>query len=204
MTTSQRRAAAKREQITTAARQLFLEHGYAGTSMDAVVAEAGISKQTLYRYFPSKLDLFAAFLLSEFPSPDAFPTAMDATSPAELRAVLVDTTRTFTSLVMRPDVITLLRILLGEVFRMPELRELLRHALPEEIIGRVAGLLARADARGVISAPRPDLAARMLVGPIVSFVALDGLWRTDPPVPPSVADLEYIVDAFLTSVAVDR
>ena len=59
------RAAAKRAQITKAAREVFLERGYAATSMDAVTALAGVSKQTLYSYFPSKGELFADFLDGE-------------------------------------------------------------------------------------------------------------------------------------------
>lgn len=42
------------------ARNLFLERGFAGTTMDAVAAGARISKQTLYRQYPSKDDLYAA------------------------------------------------------------------------------------------------------------------------------------------------
>ena len=54
------RQAAKRAQIATAARKLFLELGFAGSSMDAISAEAGVSKQTLYTYFPAKVDLVRA------------------------------------------------------------------------------------------------------------------------------------------------
>ena len=54
------RAQAKRRQITDAARALFLSQGFARTSMDAVTAEAGVSKQTLYAYFASKDELLIA------------------------------------------------------------------------------------------------------------------------------------------------
>ena len=56
------RAQAKRQQITDAARALFLAQGFARTSMDAITAEAGVSKQTLYSYFPSKNELLLANL----------------------------------------------------------------------------------------------------------------------------------------------
>lgn len=41
------------------ARQVFLASGFAGTTMDAVAAQARISKQTLYRQYPSKDALFS-------------------------------------------------------------------------------------------------------------------------------------------------
>jgi AcrR family transcriptional regulator len=45
-----------------AARDLFLEHGYACTSIEAIAAAAGISAQTVYNQFGTKCDLFAAVL----------------------------------------------------------------------------------------------------------------------------------------------
>ena len=60
-----KRAEHKRAQILGAARTLFVASGFAATSMDAVVAKAGVSKQTLYRYFPSKTDLLVSVLADQ-------------------------------------------------------------------------------------------------------------------------------------------
>jgi AcrR family transcriptional regulator len=49
----------KRETIIKAGRELFLGHGYSRTSMDEVAKRAEVTKQTVYRYFASKSDLFA-------------------------------------------------------------------------------------------------------------------------------------------------
>ena len=46
--------------LLTIARQVFLANGYVGATMDAVAAGARISKQTLYRRYPSKDVLYAA------------------------------------------------------------------------------------------------------------------------------------------------
>ena len=48
-----------------AAFELFLEHGYDGTSMDAVARAAGVTKPVVYDCFPSKEDLFTALLQRE-------------------------------------------------------------------------------------------------------------------------------------------
>src|SRR5664279_5324597 len=42
---------------------LFIEHGYAGTSLDEVVAAARVTKGALYHHFPSKLALFESVFL---------------------------------------------------------------------------------------------------------------------------------------------
>lgn len=50
----------RRARIISEAEKLFVENGFNGTSTDLIAARCHISKQTLYRLFPSKLDLFAA------------------------------------------------------------------------------------------------------------------------------------------------
>ena len=52
----------KRQAIVTVARDAFLRDGYGGTAMSSVAAEVGGSKTTLWSYFPSKQDLFAAVI----------------------------------------------------------------------------------------------------------------------------------------------
>ena len=56
---------AKEEKILAAARDLFLELGYAATSMDLVAQRAKASKTTLYTRFPSKETLFAETISTE-------------------------------------------------------------------------------------------------------------------------------------------
>jgi AcrR family transcriptional regulator len=50
----------RRERILEAARQVFLEHGFAGARTRRIAEEAGITEALLYRYFPSKADIFRA------------------------------------------------------------------------------------------------------------------------------------------------
>lgn len=53
----------KREAILAAAYRLFREKGFDGTSMSEVTALVGGSKATIYRYFPSKEQLFVECIL---------------------------------------------------------------------------------------------------------------------------------------------
>lgn len=200
------RAAAKREQIATAARDLFLAHGFAGTSMDAVTVAAGVSKQTLYAYFPTKIDLLGAILTEELGKLDltqADPPQLD--SLADLRTALLGFATGFTRTMITPESMSLVRLVLGEVFHLPELRDSFRAAFPTRILGMTAELIARAADHGIVDAPRAELAARMFIGPLMTFVALDGFLGSSNQVhPPSTADLEFIVDAFLASIEVRR
>ena len=203
MDASRRRAAAKRQQIIDSARELFVENGFAGTSMDAVVAHAGVSKQTVYRYFPAKTVLLADVLASEVDPSGIFsgpPPAPE--SVAELRAALVGIARALTTEMLSTRRLALVRLVLGEAFRIPELRDAIRDLLPGQLLHRTQAVLAHASSRGLIHSERPELSARMYIGPIFSFVVLDGLLRAEPLPPPATADLEFLVDTFLRSVRV--
>ena len=51
-----------RESIAVAASNLFYRFGFQAVGVDRIVEESGISKMTLYRYFPSKDDLIVEYL----------------------------------------------------------------------------------------------------------------------------------------------
>lgn len=51
-----------RERIVNAACDLFYKQGYHSTSVDQVIAAAGVSKPTVYNYFPTKEDLCVGYL----------------------------------------------------------------------------------------------------------------------------------------------
>lgn len=53
-----RPAASSREILQEAAFELFLENGYAGTTIDQIAQRAGVSRNTFFNYFPGKSDVF--------------------------------------------------------------------------------------------------------------------------------------------------
>jgi AcrR family transcriptional regulator len=63
--TQQERTEATTTALVAAARELFAEDGYAATSLDAVVAKAGVTKGALYHHFAGKRELFAAVFVAE-------------------------------------------------------------------------------------------------------------------------------------------
>jgi AcrR family transcriptional regulator len=54
------------ERILAAADKLFYEQGIRAVGVDAIAAEAGVSKRTLYNYYPTKDQLIAAYLTGRF------------------------------------------------------------------------------------------------------------------------------------------
>src|SRR5580700_10175835 len=69
------RSARKRRAIMDAATTLFLRNGYQGTSMDEIAALAAVSKQTVYKNFADKQQLFSHIVLGAAARADAFIAA---------------------------------------------------------------------------------------------------------------------------------
>jgi AcrR family transcriptional regulator len=61
-----RKTASPAARILAAADRLFYAQGIRAVGVDAVAAEAGVSKRTLYNHYPSKDDLIAAYLTAQF------------------------------------------------------------------------------------------------------------------------------------------
>jgi len=193
------RQEAKRAQIRDAAQRLFLDQGYAATSMDAVTAAAGVSKQTVYVYYPSKRALFADVLEQasvghpEFQALDYLRTAHPA-SRAELQEVLTQLAQRVLQTMLQPEYISLLRALIPEVRSHPELGELFREVVARRSLQSVGQLLEDAAHRGIIGQVDTDAAARLFVGPILTYLILDGLLSArEPAQQPDAASIESIV-----------
>lgn len=60
-----RRSERSRTAIVTATRELLLERGFDGLSIEAVAARAGVGKQTIYRWWPSRPALVADVMLED-------------------------------------------------------------------------------------------------------------------------------------------
>lgn len=78
MSKSLKNAELKQATIVQAALEQFLQQGYATTSMDAIANQAGVTKQTVYRYYISKEELLVAVMekiQAEQPIPYEFGSA---------------------------------------------------------------------------------------------------------------------------------
>src|SRR5690349_12123523 len=88
----------KRRAIIAAATTVFLREGYTRASVDAIAAEAGVSKQTVYNHFGDKENLFLsvtgaaqddAVARVNVTLDEAFPDPERLRDPQELRSALI-------------------------------------------------------------------------------------------------------------------
>jgi AcrR family transcriptional regulator len=143
--------------LQTALRHLS-EYGYSRMSMDAVAAEAGASKPTLYRRWPSKADLATAALRT---IQVAEPKVNSGSTVADLAGAL----RNFCRSLLRPNGMALIGTVLAEETHTPELLSLFRERIVASRRAMLNEILERARQRGEL---RPeanlDCVVNMLVG----------------------------------------
>ena len=164
-----RQLAARREQLIAVAEQLFLQHGFANTSVNAIVREAGGSLATLYAEFGSKEALFESVLSERaarfFPEERSVPSqALDA--QAELRALATHMLKRMLS----DDGLAVYRIAVHEAPRFPALRKALLEVGMPGLLDRTARYLRRLADSGVLTIEESDEAARLAASQFIALV----------------------------------
>lgn len=156
---------AKRQAIIDAALRVFLRNGFTDTSVDAIAAAAGVSKQTIYNHFGDKERLFATVVetAQRDASPQAEPDLEDKLANSEdldrdLRAL----GRSWVRVALAEDVAALRRLVIAEWARHPQL--LADWARPRPQMERaLARAIQHQAQRGVLDVPDATLAARQLI-----------------------------------------
>lgn len=153
----------KVEQILAAAGQLFREHGYAMTSMDAVARDADVSKATLYVYFAGKRELFAAVIAEEG---DRHSRSLIAGADGleDIRAKLLRFGRAIQELLMAPDTVSSYRMVVGEAGRYPELGQEYYRNGAARLLSRLEQFFAGAMESGKLRTADPRRAAEQFIG----------------------------------------
>lgn len=154
----------KRRQIIEGAAIVFTESGYDGASMSRIAERAGVSKGTLYNYFASKSDLFAAFVETEARVKRAwiFGQSDDAEardSEEDIETALRGIARRLMQSLLSPGWQMLHRMILSEGGKFPHLAEIYYRVGPQRGRLEFAEWLRDRDARGDLAVPDPELAA---------------------------------------------
>lgn len=155
------RARERRRAILDAGRDLFLERGYAGTSLAAVVARSGGSLATLYELFGNKRGLFEA-ILREFADDVLGPLSLDGV-PEDPRRGLEAIARRYLELALEPRAVAWWRTICHEAPKVPELRELFLSERGSPLQRGLAEHLGRLARAGYLEIAEPGRAAGMFL-----------------------------------------
>lgn len=161
-------------QIIGAARKLFLEHGYGETSMDAVVVESGVSKATVYAYFPTKKDLFAA-VVDDFLVRYSSAELDKNLGHKDIRLTLLKLGRSVVSLLTAPDAVAAHRMVTAEAARSPKLGRLFYESGPAHLLSLVERVISDAMKRGQLRSASSGVAADQFISLVKSDLRLRAL-----------------------------
>lgn len=168
----QRRAPTQRPgEILDAALALFVEKGFAATRSEEVASRAGVSKGTLYLYFPSKEELFKAVVRQNLSALIAkgqdLADRFDGPSDELLRRLL----RSWWQRVGSGPAGGIFKIVVAEVRNFPEIAQFYLDEVAQPAERLIAGTLQRGIRRGEFRKVRVAEATRALVAPMM-FLSL--------------------------------
>ena len=153
---------AKRQQIMDGARKVFLEHGFDGASMNDIVRATGVSKGTIYAYFPSKERLFETLIFE------------DRRGQAERLFDIIDESRPvadmlhemglrFGRMLSAPEQIAYVRMVIAASAKFPEAGRAFYEAGPRYGLERLRHYVTEKVRQGELHTDDPEMAAMQLL-----------------------------------------
>jgi TetR/AcrR family transcriptional repressor of mexJK operon len=160
----------KSERLMSVATDYFVEHGFNGTTIDAIAQAADMGKQAVYTRFTDKERLFNAVIqrlretavFQQLPADAGHPIAEGL--PSRIAAIFADATR--------PYSMTVSKLALREGRRFPELVPLLVEGTLERFTRPLAAYIAARNQAGEVRDIDPLEAASMCIDLILAEITL--------------------------------
>jgi len=188
-----------RENILEAARQLFVQQGYHGTSMRQIAARAGIALGSLYNHFANKDEVFHVVFVENHPYREIVPLLLAAQGDDIETFVRNAASRLLRSLENRPDFLNLMFIELVE-FKSAHISELFASIMPQamQIVQRIVGL-----GQGRLRPIPPPTLIRSFLGLFFSYYMTELI--IVPVAPPEFMEgaIDHFVDIYLHGILAD-
>lgn len=190
-----RRADERRKALLEAATELFMTHGYTGTSLQMVIDKAGGSRRSIYQSFTNKEGLFLAAVdaqLDRIVEKMTRPLTLDGVP----QQVLTDLGTAFVQALLNPQAIAIFRIVIAEVRRFPECGRLVYAKGPARAYALVSGYLDALNRKGVTDIVDSAIAARQLLEMMKGDLHLRALLEPDRPI--TRTEIEQHIHAAVT------
>ncbi|MEZ2222170.1 TetR/AcrR family transcriptional regulator [Rhizobium sp. RCC_161_2] len=194
---------ARRAEILSAACATFHALGYGGTTMDLVAARCRISKQTLYRLFSSKTELFMAIIAEHRTSMLALPRDPEENLPlteALEQIFMIDIDEA-----AERDREAFIHLVMSEAQQFPEMAALLRAQGGAQTRQMLADWLNLQQQRGLIEIADAESGARMLMNMIFgAMITLPGRTNDWPDRQTRLRHLRQCIAIFVAGVQPHR
>jgi AcrR family transcriptional regulator len=170
-----RRKQARPGEILDAALTVFAEKGFAAARMEDIAARAGVTKGTIYLYFPSKEEVFKSLARKHVGDTLSDAIAQARSYQGSVRDFFAMMMAIMTAKIESGHVAVLPKIIIGESGNFPELARFWRDEVIDQALGMLSHIIEGGIARGEIRPDvTPDYAARLVIAPVVMSI----IWRT--------------------------
>jgi AcrR family transcriptional regulator len=169
-----RRKQARPAEILDAALAVFAEKGFAAARMEDIATRAGVTKGTIYLYFPSKEEVFKSLARKHVGNTLVNATEMARQYEGSLRDFLTMLLGIVGTKIAQGHMAVLPKIIIAESGNFPELARFWREEVIDKALGMLSGVIVKAVERGDIRDLPPDYVARLCVAPVIMSV----IWRT--------------------------
>lgn len=188
------------------AETVFLAQGFADTTMRDVAARAGASTETLYRHFGSKEDLFAEVVTNRARCLEILHSN-EIDNPIAIGDVLRKLGNNLLTMMTSPEVTSLLRIVIAESDRDPEIGRIFLALGPEHTRQKLTEFLELARAKGDFFGDDAALAATIFLGAVTSHTHTMRLVLRDAPLMTAVeieTRVNEVVAMFMAHYGMNR
>ncbi len=170
----------RRREIAAVAELVFFENGFTDTTMQTIAARAGASKETLYRHFGSKEELFAEIVETRA---KGFLDSLDEnfSTPGSVAQVLRDVGSRMIEELVSSSAIKLCRTVISESPRNPELGRIFLEEGPHRVRRRLTEFLEAARSRGELVCDDPYAAATIFLGAVLTVIHMERMVLHPPP-----------------------
>lgn len=150
------------QSILSAAQKLFLKHGYDETSLEMIIAQAGGSRRSIYNEFGNKQGLLMSVIQQQV-TIQTNTIASIKTTELTPKEALKEMCFRFVKGVLSETLISLYRLVIQVVPKLPEVGELIYEKGPLKGTKPLSDYLVKLDEEGVLSIDDPFYATHMLI-----------------------------------------
>jgi AcrR family transcriptional regulator len=167
------------DRLLEAANQFFMEKGFEATSMGEIAKHAHASKETFYRHFPTKEELFQRALLRRAEQiATEFGSVLLSQAPPEI--ALAKFGQVVLERLLTPEAMSFRRVMMMESVRFPELHKSLHARGPARVNTALAHYLEDQVSKGRLRQMNSTVAARQFIDLVAADMTIEASVHSMP------------------------
>jgi AcrR family transcriptional regulator len=168
------------QRILESAHNHFYAHGFERANVDAIAADAGVSKMTVYSHFISKENLFETVISRQTDGVVSSNASLDMLDPQYPEAALTAIGTQFLALMRDENTLNQFRTLYAASGSQPEACAAFHRQGADRLISELAEYLDAAHSAGTLNVPKPRQAADLFLAMFLGDGHIRGLLRLPP------------------------